>query len=717
MKSVVPPELRTRWDFLLLQGVVAGGQIDGMKSFYRCSLPLWMVSLWIPLSAQTVDWLAVPLNGNWFEDLNWDGGVAPSGSGMTARFGASAETEVLISSAGAEIGSIDQVGGAPGYTFRFQGSSQDWEAPSEFVFSGAGITGSAAGSLVWIADSTGGFSLTRFTGGASAGSARFEALHHPDWEGWSSFSFEDNATAAQSVFAFSEYAEVYFSGNASMGSASAVLADWSYVEFAGQATAAQGVFDLKDGASVNFGGESTAANAVFGGEADTDIWFGGNSTAGNALIEGAVDVSFRDNATAGQAVIRTSGLVDFSSFSGAVSAGSSQIEVLSGGELNMSVGSFAHEARIDVRDGGEFSFWGVSLEEAVVQIDAGGTALVSSASDGAQSSWDIAGEVVYRGNGGQAAFVVREGGSLGFHGHFGNAVSPDEAQVVVESGGEVTFALSAVDSTASFHVHSGALFSTAGMNTFHLTVGSISGDGEFIIGSNLAHGLPFEFRTGADNQDAVVGGTITDGDGVARAGNLVKIGGGTLILSGENTYSGYTIVEEGALIVNGSIQSDVTVREGATLGGSGEVGDVLLLSESFLSLGNSAGVLTAKNLEWEAGATVVFDLGAEPVASDFLSLSGVLNGTGEEYLFTFMNNDWQIGMTYDLIEFAGTNINLAHFGFTNGNGFDGHFFWNDPVDPSMLQFQLTAIPEPSVFALIAGLGMAAIVLLSRRGRR
>ena len=57
-------------------------------------------------------------------------------------------------------------------------------------------------------------------------------------------------------------------------------------------------------------------------------------------------------------------------------------------------------------------------------------------------------------------------------------------------------------------------------------------------------------------------------------GGSLTLAGGTLTLSGANTYTGPTSIERGTLIVNGVITSDVSVDPGATLAGIGSVGSV-----------------------------------------------------------------------------------------------------------------------------------------------
>ena len=67
-------------------------------------------------------------------------------------------------------------------------------------------------------------------------------------------------------------------------------------------------------------------------------------------------------------------------------------------------------------------------------------------------------------------------------------------------------------------------------------------------------------------QAAVISGNMSG------SGGLTKTGAGVLVLSGANTYTGATAVEDGTLLVTGSTAaaSSVTVT-GATLGGTGTV--------------------------------------------------------------------------------------------------------------------------------------------------
>jgi autotransporter-associated beta strand protein len=58
---------------------------------------------------------------------------------------------------------------------------------------------------------------------------------------------------------------------------------------------------------------------------------------------------------------------------------------------------------------------------------------------------------------------------------------------------------------------------------------------------------------------------------IGTGGSLTKVGTGTLILSGTNTYSGDTNVNRGVLQVDGSITSNTFVNHRATLAGTGTI--------------------------------------------------------------------------------------------------------------------------------------------------
>ncbi len=150
------------------------------------------------------------------------------------------------------------------------------------------------------------------------------------------------------------------------------------------------------------------------------------------------------------------------------------------------------------------------------------------------------------------------------------------------------------------------------------TIGSLSGSGLTRIAAGET------LTVGGNDASTSFSGLIEDNGG---PGNFTKIGGGTLNLTGDSTYTGPTIVDGGTLLVNGLIVSDVTVGNGATLGGSGEVGAVTV-NGGTLAPGNSIGTLTVN------GAFVLTPDAAYEVevnaagAGDKVIVNGTVNLTG-----------------------------------------------------------------------------------------
>jgi autotransporter-associated beta strand protein len=85
------------------------------------------------------------------------------------------------------------------------------------------------------------------------------------------------------------------------------------------------------------------------------------------------------------------------------------------------------------------------------------------------------------------------------------------------------------------------------------------------------------------NMNAALGGLNAFdvwSNNISGDGGLTLQGSGTLILAGDDTYKGDTVVQGGTLAVTGSLISKVTVSSGATFAGDGVVGSLELLSGS-----------------------------------------------------------------------------------------------------------------------------------------
>ncbi|PHM60235.1 autotransporter domain-containing protein [Xenorhabdus ishibashii] len=139
------------------------------------------------------------------------------------------------------------------------------------------------------------------------------------------------------------------------------------------------------------------------------------------------------------------------------------------------------------------------------------------------------------------------------------------------------------------------------------------------------------------------------GNDISGHGGLTKIGNGTLELAGKNsTYKGPTMVEQGRLLVSGSIASDVTVKNGAMLGGDGTVGSLLANSGANIAPGSlstnsglsSGGTLKVdRDVTFQAGSRYLVEVVPNSLGhSDRIISNGLATLKGGEVQVTLENS-------------------------------------------------------------------------------
>jgi fibronectin-binding autotransporter adhesin len=301
--------------------------------------------------------------------------------------------------------------------------------------------------------------------------------------------------------------------------------------------------------------------------------------------------------------------------------------------------------------------------------------------------------------------------------------------VVVEQG---TVKLDAGGSFAASNVVDVRSGATLDLNGQSQTVSALAGSGSVALGG------------GTLTVDAATSTTFA---GAIDGGSLVKSGASALNLTGSAAVS-TAAVTSGLMSVNGTLSGTVTVAPGGTLGGAGTIiGDVTVGGTH--APGNSPDVSTiAGNLAYDAGATVVWEIGANTAtqgpagsrAFDQIVVGGNLTFSGSTALvLSFYDQDpdsswastvdwtdafwsenrawtvWQVSGATD--GFMNLNLQTASWLDSNGAAF-GTMLPDASFSLALSGNDVTlvyAVPEPSTLALAAA-GTAACCLVIRRRR-
>jgi autotransporter-associated beta strand protein len=180
--------------------------------------------------------------------------------------------------------------------------------------------------------------------------------------------------------------------------------------------------------------------------------------------------------------------------------------------------------------------------------------------------------------------------------------------------------------------------------------------------------------------------------GATPDGGLVKLGAGTLTLSGANTYTGGTLVSNGTLLIAGNNgPSAISINSAGTLAGTGSVGGTVSVnSGGTLAPGPGAGTLTINNnLVLNPGALLNFELGTvsdQVVVTGNLTLGGTLNVTN---VAGFGTN------TYLLITYSGTLAGMLPAIGAFPSGYVGVLNTNTPGQVKLV-VQLPSAPPPMI---------------------
>lgn len=339
-----------------------------------------------------------------------------------------------------------------------------------------------------------------------------------------------------------------------------------------------------------FTGSSTAATGTINNNQTGVAAFLGSSNAGNgSQIVNDGRLYFGENASAGQAIIRTQAGGQ-TVFYGSASGGTADLRVGIGGSLDISL-----------------------LDTAGLSV---GTLISDPGSVVALGSKTL---TVGSTNQPMVTAGLRDGGLSGGTGGSLSKVGTGELELTgtnsytgltrVEAGRLKAAAAGAFAPLSGVVLSAGAELDIGATDQ---TIGALSGAGSVILGN-----VPNRLTIGASNQSSTFAGDF-------RAdGGIIKVGTGTLTLTGTSTNTGNSRVDAGTLRVDGSFaQSPLTVA-GGTLAGSGTVGQTSVVAGGTINPGQGSNLTIAADLLLDAGAVYRVDLTA--TGSDSLTVATTAN--------------------------------------------------------------------------------------------
>jgi autotransporter-associated beta strand protein len=507
----------------------------------RCSLMFLVPAVAYAGSAQ---WDLDPISGDWNTAANWTPNGVPKGPADVATFDLSHTTDVSIS-ANTEVNSIIfspaatnpyTITASPGFTL---------------TLSGVGITNNSGitQNFVTAVDGSGDFGQIVFINSATAGTCTFTNNGSAaNFVQGGETAFFDTSTAGNGTFVnkggtgfstqggITAFYDSSTAGNANFINRSGIGVGTSATIFHDSSSAANGTFTndgggtggqpFAEGGQAIFSDNSTAANGTFVNNGAT-----ANGGFGGATV-------FDDSSTAGNGVFINNG----GAASGVAALGGGATFFF--GTSSAANGTFINNAApASGAEGGVTEF---GLRFFNFSPSAGTGTFINN---GATISGAVGGKTIFNNTStAAAATLIANGGTNG------------------GEGGAIFFEENSTGGTARVEVFGNGFLDISGhLGLRGLTVGSVEGDGNVFLGAQT-------LTVGSNDLSTTFSGVIQNGgSGGGSGGSLTKIGSGTLILSGANTYTGNTNVRGGVLEVDGSITSNAFMNGGGRLAGTGTV--------------------------------------------------------------------------------------------------------------------------------------------------
>ena len=706
----------------MVRNVVAGA-ISLLTLAFPIMLPQYA-------NAETKTWL--PSSGNWNVDSNWSGGTVPSSSydavvdsGRTILVPVSGAARFLyVGNSG--TGTLNVNGGTVTTTVGYLG----YNARSNGTANVTSGTWNNSGSL--------------YVGVYGTGTLNIDGGYVTDGEGYLGSNF----------------------GGGHEGTATVTSGTWNnsgslYVGYTGT-----GALNINGGTVIDSSGEIRKGTATV--------------TSGTWNNSGSLYVGYLNST--GTLNINGGTVNNITSYVG-YSQGSNGSATVTGGTWNNSgtlyVGCYSGTGALNVNGGtvtnvnGSLGNYPGSNGSATVTSGMWNNSGYLRVGDSGTGTLNINGGTVTNSTGFIGYYLVASGTALPPGTYFGNGT----ATVTSGTWANANSLYVGYSGTGTLNLSGGGVVSVSS-GTGTLTIASQAGSTGTL---NLGDGV----TVGTLNTTSVAGGSGTATVNFNHTGGYTfipsltgilsvnKLGSGTTILSGSNTYTGLTTISAGELDVNGSLgaASAVTAAIGATLGGSGTVNGTVAVNgtlkgtlttgtvsgSGLISPGNSPGMLQVASIDASRGLSFAFEftlanttpvsLSAQASGNDILFLTSkstpfMGNLTSDNTISIYLNratvgDSFLGGFATSLsavdLEAAIKGAKFAYFVEDDLNGtitlngvkyssLNGALFSIGAMNVSTSSFngsemQVIVVPEPSTWAmLVAGLGLFTSIQSMRRAK-
>ena len=249
------------------------------------------------------------------------------------------------------------------------------------------------------------------------------------------------------------------------------------------------------------------------------------------------------------------------------------------------------------------------------------------------------------------------------------------------------------------------------------TIFKQTADSAGVFGGDISNAGSLIF-TQATGTTGTYGGAISDGTSAGTVEIGGTGGGGTIVFTGTNTYTGLTTVDSGnTLMVNGSMTGAVNVD--GTLMGQGSVGTTTIQSGGTLHPGTVGAPLTINgNLTQAAGST--FAVQVNPTTSDHVIVNGTadISSTGTTLNLTVAPGSYTPGQSYTLL--TATGGLTGTFGTTVQSGGNSNVIFVEKYLSNELDLVVlpSAVGSGDIYANMASIGVqtstAELQLISNR---